>query len=87
MACGKSLTTDEQFDVQSALEKPLCRTLKQLPDEQQDEVADFVDFLLSRLPASPEAEQALRETAGILKGEAEGTAFEDMMRKQWERRH
>ena len=42
--------------------------LKQLPDEQQDEVADFVDFLLSRLHAVPEAEQALRETAGIWKG-------------------
>jgi len=60
--------------------------LKQLPDEQQDEVADFVDFLLSRLPALPEAERALRETAGIWKGEADGLAFEDTLRQQWERR-
>jgi hypothetical protein len=58
--------------------------LKHLPDEQQDEGADFVDFLLSRLPASPEAEQVLRETAGIWKGEADGLAYEDLMRKQWE---
>ena len=60
--------------------------LKQLPDEQQDEVADFVEFLLSRLPAGPEPEQALRETAGIWKGEADGIAYEDTLRQQWERR-
>lgn len=57
--------------------------LKRLPDQQRDEVADFVDFLLSRLPATPEAEQALGDTAGIWKGEANGIAYEDALRSQW----
>ena len=55
--------------------------LKRLPDEQQDEVADFVDFLLSRLHATQE-EQVLSDTAGIWKGEVDGTAYEDTLREQ-----
>ncbi|MFL6215390.1 MAG: DUF2281 domain-containing protein [Blastocatellia bacterium] len=60
--------------------------LKRLPNEQQDEVADFVDFLLSRLHATTQEEQALSDTAGIWKGEADGTAYEDTMREQWKQR-
>lgn len=60
--------------------------LKQLPDEQQNEVSDFVDFLLSRHRTSPDTARVLRETAGIWKGEVDGITYEDDMRKQWERR-
>jgi len=61
----------------------LTNKLKQLPDEQQSEVADFVDFLLLRLPEPPDAARTLCETAGIWKDEVDGITYEDNMRKQW----
>lgn len=60
--------------------------LKQLPDEKQREVADFVDFLLSRLSEPTNSSQILRDTAGIWKDETDGIAYENTMRKQWEKR-
>jgi mRNA-degrading endonuclease RelE of RelBE toxin-antitoxin system len=63
----------------------IANKLKRLPDQQQDEVADFVDFLLSRLPTPPQAEQALNDTAGIWEGEVDGVTYENAMRNQWER--
>lgn len=64
----------------------LAEKLKRLPDEHQHEVVDFVDFLLSRIPDSPDLDPVLRETAGIWKGEADGTAYEDALREQWKQR-
>ena len=61
--------------------------LKLLPDDKQVEVADFIDFLLSRLYEEPDAEQILDETSGIWAGELDGVAYEDQMRQQWERRN
>jgi uncharacterized protein DUF2281 len=56
--------------------------LKRLPEEHQHEVADFVDFLLSRTPDTPDAARVLRETAGMWKGEAEGIGHENALREQ-----
>ncbi len=64
----------------------LAEKLKRLPDEHQHEVVDFVDFLLSRLPDTLNMDAVLRETHGIWKGEADGTAYEDALREQWKRR-
>ena len=64
----------------------LTEKLKQLPDENQHEVADFVDFLLSRVPETPDATRVLRESAGVWKGELDGIAYENAVRKQWEHR-
>jgi mRNA-degrading endonuclease RelE of RelBE toxin-antitoxin system len=64
----------------------LTEKLKRLPDEHQNEVADFVDFLLSRIPDTPDAARVLRETAGIWKGEADGIAYENALREQWKQR-
>jgi mRNA-degrading endonuclease RelE of RelBE toxin-antitoxin system len=64
----------------------LTEKLKPLPDEHQNEVADFVDFLLSRIPDTPDAARVLRETAGIWKGEADGIAYENALREQWKQR-
>jgi len=64
----------------------LTEKLKRLPDEHQNEVADFVDFLLSRIPYTPDAARVSRETAGIWKGEAEGIAYENALREQWKQR-
>ena len=60
----------------------LTEKLKRLPDEHQHEVADFVDFLLMRIPDTPDAARVLRETAGIWKGETDGIAYEDALREQ-----
>ena len=64
----------------------LAEKLKRLPDESQHEVADFVDFLMSRIPGTPDAARVLRETAGMWKGEADGLAYENALREQWKRR-
>lgn len=64
----------------------LTEKLKRLPDEHQHEIADFVDFLLSRIPEAPDAALVLRETAGIWKGEADGIVYENALREQWKRR-
>jgi mRNA-degrading endonuclease RelE of RelBE toxin-antitoxin system len=66
--------------------KSLTSKLKQLPDEQQREVVDFVDFLLSRVSEPVDAARVLRETAGIWKDEVDGITYENRMRRQWERR-
>ena len=60
--------------------------LKRLPEEHQREVADFVDFLLSRGPETADAARVLRETAGLWKGEADGIAYENALREQWKQR-
>ncbi|HEY3139458.1 MAG TPA: DUF2281 domain-containing protein [Blastocatellia bacterium] len=60
--------------------------LKQLPEEYQIEVADFVDFLLSRVPDRPDAARVLRETAGIWKDELNGVDYENALREQWKHR-
>jgi hypothetical protein len=39
----------------------LTEKLKRLPDEHQHEIADFVDFLLSRIPETPDAARVLRD--------------------------
>lgn len=65
--------------------KDLTEKLKRLPDEHQHEVADFVDFLLSRTPDRTDAARVLRETAGIWKGEVEGIAYKNALREQWKR--
>jgi mRNA-degrading endonuclease RelE of RelBE toxin-antitoxin system len=65
----------------------LAEKLKRLPEEDQHEVADFIDFLLSRIPDTPDATRALRDTAGIWKGEADGIAYENALREQWNRRN
>jgi hypothetical protein len=57
--------------------------LKRLPDEHQQEVADFVDFLLSPVSDTPDAGRVLRETAGIWKGEVDDISYEDALREQW----
>lgn len=64
----------------------LTEKLKRLPDEDQHEVADFVDSLLMRMPDTPDAARVLRETAGIWKGETDGIAYENALREQWKRR-
>jgi hypothetical protein len=64
----------------------LTEKLKRLPDEHQHEVADFVDFLLSRIPETPDAARVLRETAGIWKGEVDGIVYENALREQWKQR-
>ena len=64
----------------------IASKLKQLPDEQQNEVSDFVDFLLSRQPVSLDTARVLRESAGVWKDEVDGITYEDAMRNQWERR-
>jgi len=69
--------------------KDLTEKLKRLPEERQHEVADFVDFLLSRTPDTPDtpdAAEVLRETAGMWKGEADGIAYENALREQWKQR-
>jgi len=60
--------------------------LKRLPEEHQHEVADFIDFLLSRTSDTPDAARVLHETAGMWKGEAEGIAYENALREQWKQR-
>ena len=60
--------------------------LAQLPEEQQREIGDFVDFLLSRLPKSVDPNRILRETSGIWKNEVDGVTYEDAMRAQWKER-
>jgi len=60
----------------------LTEKLKQLPDEHQREVSDFVDFLLSRIPDTTDAGRVLQETAGLWKGEADGIAYENALREQ-----
>ena len=64
----------------------ITEKLKRLPDEHQREVADFVDFLLSRIPDTPDAAQVFRETSGLWKGEADGITYENALREQWKRR-
>jgi uncharacterized protein DUF2281 len=64
----------------------LTEKLKRLPDESQHEVADFVDFLMSRVPGTPNAARVLRETSGMWKGEADGLSYENALREQWKRR-
>ena len=64
----------------------IASKLKQLPDEQQNEVSDFVDFLLSRQPVSRDTARVLRESAGVWKDEVDGITYEDAMRNQWKRR-
>ena len=64
----------------------LTEKLKRLPDEHQHEINDFVDFLLSRIPDTPDAARVLRETAGMWKGEAEGIVYENALRERWKRR-
>lgn len=49
-------------------------------------MADFVDFLLPRIPDTPDAARVLRETAGIWKGEADGIAYENAFPEQWKQR-
>jgi hypothetical protein len=61
----------------------LTEKLKRLPDECQHAVADFVDFLMSRVPGTPDAARVLGETAGMWKGEADGLAYENALREQW----
>lgn len=61
----------------------ITRKIQQLPYEKQIEVANFVDFLLSRAPDETDFEQTLNETAGIWKDELDGVAYEDQMRRQW----
>jgi mRNA-degrading endonuclease RelE of RelBE toxin-antitoxin system len=64
----------------------LAEKLKRLPDEHQHEVVDFVDFLLSRIPGTPDRTRVLRETAGIWKGEVDGIGYENALREQWKQR-
>jgi len=66
--------------------KDLGEKLKRLSAEQQHEVADFVDFLLSRTPDTMDAARVLRETAGLWKGEVDGITYENALREQWKRR-
>jgi mRNA-degrading endonuclease RelE of RelBE toxin-antitoxin system len=61
----------------------LTEKLKRLPEEHQREVADFVDFLLSRTPDTPDATRVLRETAGLWRGETDGITYENTLREQW----
>ncbi len=60
-------------------------SLSACPTSIQQEVADFIDFLLSRIPEEPDAARLLRETAGTWKGEADGITYEDALRNQWNR--
>ena len=67
----------------------LTTKLRLLPDDKQSEVADFVDFLLTRLSQTTQEEafdQALQETAGLWPDELDGVAYEDQMRQQWQGR-
>ena len=64
----------------------LTEKLKRLPDEDHHEVADFIDFLLSRMPDARDAARVLRETAGIWKDEADRVAYENAIREQWKLR-
>ncbi len=67
----------------------LTTKLQRLPDDKQIEVADFVDFLLTRLSPTAQEEpfdQALQETAGLWPDELDGIAYEDKIRQQWQGR-
>ncbi|MEW6129460.1 MAG: DUF2281 domain-containing protein [Acidobacteriota bacterium] len=64
----------------------LTDKLTQLPEDKQREVADYVDFLISRLPKSLNANRILRETSGIWKDEMNGIAYENALRRQWKER-
>jgi hypothetical protein len=64
----------------------LTEKLKRLPEEHQHEAADFVDFLLSRTPATPNATRVFRETAGLWKNEVSGITYENVLREQWKQR-
>jgi hypothetical protein len=67
----------------------LTTKLRLLPDDKQAEVADFIDFLLSRLSPDAQADdfdQALSETAGLWPDLPDGLAYEDQLRRQWQNR-
>jgi hypothetical protein len=67
----------------------LSLKLARLPEEKQNEVADFIDFLLAKLAPETPADafdQALQETAGIWPDLPDGVVYEDQLRQQWQGR-
>jgi hypothetical protein len=66
--------------------KDLGEKLKRLSAEQQHEVVDFLDSLLSRTPDAPDTARVLRETAGLWEGEIDGITYENALREQRKQR-